>query len=430
MFRATPNTPHVFNPVPNSDPATYGFMNSSPFNTSTPMRHPASAHARRPSDVISHDRMYHFGSSQETTPGSHGPSYSFESPVGYIANRRNAANNSHSFPSSQEESPLARLPHHRERRPSFRLSTDLEGRANVINEIPLDRIQVPLPPPLPQSQSHIQPSPVHDSTNSRRSFQRSQSAAASLPPVSSLLRRSLSGRSRDVSNWESCAATQQHDPLIDMAENESTGSAAAAISLIRSTSSTNGGGGVLQPSNGYKHNGRITKPQRPHVGSRKPRLSHTRSDISDILAAAVDSNEKPKEKDVGIVFGTPGTESDKENLSPDEDGNPRFSRRRRPLPAVAAAQSPKRRERSLLDSRNAPNILRAATAPSKYGGLGSKEGTPRIYEDSGNENGKEKGKRSGDELSRMVKEANSPSKRHMLDCVSTLLSLRQGESMR
>lgn len=214
-----------------------------------------------------------------------------------------------------------------------------------------------------------------------------------------------------------------------MAENESTGSAAAAISLIRSTSNSNGGG-ILQPSSGHKHNGRISKPQRPHVGSRKPRLSHTRSDISDILAAAAEENEKPREKDIGSIFGTPGTDSDKENMSPDEDGNPRPSRRRRPLPAAPSTQNPKRRERTLLDVGNVPSILRAATAPSKYSDLGSKDSASGIYEDSDNESVKGKGKRGGDELSRMVSEANSPSKRHMLDCVSTLLSLRKGENIR
>lgn len=184
------------------------------------------------------------------------------------------------------------------------------------------------------------------------------------------------------------------------AENESNGSAIAAISLLRSSSA------ILQPSS-TKRNASVSRaPQRQ---AKKAKLTRTSSTF-----ARLESNDQDAEKrDAGKVkvsMLVSPTDSDKENWSPDEDHH-----RRRPLPASAVkTQNPRRLGRVLQDHRG-PAMLsnRSQTAPSP---LGSK--SIEIYED---------GRRSReDDVEKFMRGDVSPSKKPDMDCVAGLLSLSQG----
>lgn len=226
----------------------------------------------------------------------------------------------------------------------------------------------------------------------------------------------MRGRSRDVHAWESCADAENRDELTAQAEHESNGSAIAAISLLRSSS------GVLQPS-GAKRNAPISKPQRPHQ-AKKARLNRSGSSISR-LETEEEETEKP-EKEYGKVkvsmLVSPSGDSDKENWSPDEDGNQAESHRRRPLPpAPPKPQNPRRLGRVLQEQKNS-NLFgnRSNTAPARHRNV-VKEGL-EIFEDVL----KCPPVSREDDVERFMRGEVSPSKKPDMDCVAGLLSLSQG----
>ncbi|OAQ72751.1 homeobox transcription factor [Pochonia chlamydosporia 170] len=342
--------------------------------------------------------------SQDSEPMNH----SFSSSVGYLANRWNLGS-SFSTPSTlgrgADDSPrLESFPsassdktHSQNKSQSHvRLSLSLEGKAELISNQASSPTR-PTPPTTPSSG----PQP-----RQRTGLSRSQSALPSitLPPISALTNslppRLARGRSRDVQAWESCADSERRDELTAQAENESNGSAIAAISLLRSSSA------ILQPSS-TKRNASVSRaPQRQ---AKKAKLTRTGSTF-----ARLESNDQDAEKrDAGKVkvsMLVSPTDSDKENWSPDEDHH-----RRRPLPASAVkTQNPRRLGRVLQDHRG-PAMLsnRSQTAPSP---LGSK--SIEIYED---------GRRSReDDVEKFMRGDVSPSKKPDMDCVAGLLSLSQG----
>ena len=285
------------------------------------------------------------------------------------------------------------------------------------SQAPIANIANPLPPPRLRAGLSRSLSAALPSTSSRHSI-----GSVTLPPISTLTRGlppSLSrGRSRDVQAWESCADSERRDELTAQAENESNGSAIAAISLLRSTSSSSlaslAANSAPQPSSA-KRNASVTRAPLRQV--KKAKLSRANSTFARL--EQVDSNsEKPRAHLNGKVkvsmLVTPNPDSDKENWSPDEDGQPR-SPRRRPLPSFKApvSRSPRRRPggRILQEQGNRiPMLLnRANTAPS---------GDITIFEDGD-------GKGTADKFMPNTNQV-SPSKRGDMDCVAGLLSLSQG----
>ena len=227
-----------------------------------------------------------------------------------------------------------------------------------------------------------------------------------------------------------------------MAENESNGSAAASISLIRSSSavSNSGGPGALQANGGgAKRNAQLAalKLRQADVGehqAKRPKLGRTASSTARLGGSNVNvENTVPQKTEKETGDGkrdeppkSPG-DSDKENWSPDEDGAARNSRRR-PLPstaqAAAAKQTGQKNRRVLADSkggRSLLNIPRSNTTPVRRGKGLNKD--VAIFEDSGskprNENGDE-------EVEKFMRGEVSPSKRPDMDVVEGLLSLREG----
>ncbi|KAJ8130747.1 hypothetical protein O1611_g2876 [Lasiodiplodia mahajangana] len=119
----------------------------------------------------------------------------------------------------------------------IRLSLSLDGKAEVIPTQPSP------PRPSPQLLNTETLPPVFGN----RTLQRSRSALSgiTLPPISTLTKGLAAhfpphlsrGRSRDVHAWESCCEPDTRDELTRQAENEASGSAVAAISLIGNPSS-------------------------------------------------------------------------------------------------------------------------------------------------------------------------------------------------
>ncbi|KAJ3577095.1 hypothetical protein NPX13_g3472 [Xylaria arbuscula] len=185
-----------------------------------------------------------------------------------------------------------------------RLSLSLDGKAELVSAL-----QSP-PRPAPQLSPNPETLPP---VFGNRTLQRSRSAVSSitLPPISTLT-KSLGtsfppltrGRSRDVHAWESCCEADTRDELTRQAENESSGSAIAAISLMRSSSSSASlsnlihnhhshsqhpsHSGVLQPNPGKRNTLNMTRG----LLDRKPKLA--RAKTSPPMTRFISVEEPPK----------------------------------------------------------------------------------------------------------------------------------------
>ena len=332
----------------------------------------------------------------------------------------------------------------------FRISLSLEGKAEVVSS-------VPSPPRLAPQASLIDMRPIR-----RPNLQRSHSASPSvtLPPISVLTSslpgpataplppRLVRGRSRDVHAWEfACDAENREDVLTAQAKYESNGSAIAAISLLRSTSS---GGCVspLQPSNSAKRNTAASKGATRPGMAKKAKLSRTTSSVARLQTSVGQGNKKPTEREAGnereklkvSVLLSPSGDSDKENWSPDEDGNARFhfsqtssnspANGRRPLPSGSSRLDKKNARRTparpLQEYRGSGLLFgnRANTAPA-HGRKQKRGQSPlEIFEDSESPNAAPSV--PNDEVERFMRGEVSPSKKGDADAVAGLLSLSQG----
>lgn len=226
------------------------------------------------------------------------------------------------------------------------------------------------------------------------------------------------GRSMDVRTWERSLGleSETRDALTMQAENESHGSAIAAISLIRSTSSS-----ALKPNNN-KRNMSALKPDASKEGKKRrfgaERLKMVRAQSSLArLQSTKNSSKQPADPSSYTKddhMRSPSGDSDKENWEPNQQGaNPR----RRPLPSSRSARESSMRAAVLGD--NHAVLSHATFGPSKSRKRKAATDTPQIFEDQGeNENG------SG-EVEQFMR-GISPSKKGDLDCVQGLLSLSQG----
>lgn len=251
--------------------------------------------------------------------------------------------------------------------------------------------------------------------------------------------------------WEfACDGENREDILTTQAKYESDGSAIAAINLLRSTSSS-GCVSPLQP-NSAKRNAAISKAA-PRAGqAKKARLGRTASSVARLQTSAGQGNKKPAGKESGkdgeklkvSVLLSPGGDSDKENWSPDEDGNALFSfsqphsdspvNGRRPLPSGSPRRdkrNPRRTPGRPLQEYRGSNLFgnRANTAPS-HGRSKHKRGQSpglEIFEDSGSPRSLNPSSSMMDnEVERFMRGEVSPSKKGDADAVAGLLSLSQG----
>jgi hypothetical protein len=322
------------------------------------------------------------------------------------------------------------------------------------------------------------------------------------------------GRSSDVHVWEDCANSEsREDPLIEQAKHESSGSAIAQISLLRSLSSASsnaleqsisggGGSGSIPRTKRRNHSVTNNAEARPAGGPpKRPRLERswsTQARIETTSALSQRHNmqqgrtaaaasypagaDKPKliiSYDHRPSLSQLAWESDKENCSPDEDGNPRPFRRtlsnhttasgRRRLPTAAPSSSsnwadktggrnPRRQESQSQQHRHPASLTRSATSPSSWSTYskqfqttttttaGRRRRSPNksmlIYEDDaddghgGNDNGSGSGgEGDGDDDRRqfferddvhrfMAGEGVSPSKKKEVDAAANLIALK------
>ncbi|KAI0194542.1 hypothetical protein F4808DRAFT_441256 [Astrocystis sublimbata] len=385
-----------------------------------------------------------------------------------------------SFSSSTTSAPeyAPTLPPHSSSSSKVRLSLSLDGKAELISA------QQSPTRPTPQMPIHAETLPPVFTSN--RTLQRSRSALSgiTLPPISTLTKNLSApfppqfapGRSRDVHAWESCCEADTRDELTRQAENESSGSAIAAISLVRSSSSSaslsnlihnhphsqpHSHSGILQPNTSKRNTlgaPRVSLDRKPRLARAKTSPPATRfisieasGKLADLEADEDPLEPEKKRRKHGSQFDifSPSGDSDKENWSPGENGNPSHQR---PLPLPDAGASPTKQAAALpknprrvgrvLGEQDAPtkrlfqdarsrHMNRASTAPT----LGQRlrkvgDAAVAIFEDG--EIAKAAA-REGKDVDRFMGSRNgngngetSPGKRPDMDVVAGLLSLSQG----
>lgn len=384
-----------------------------------------------------------------------------------------------SRPSSAAPGPLLPPP----QSSKFRLSMSVEGKAELVPQ--------PSPP-------RLSPSALSDSSvpPDRPYLHRSYSAAGSitLPPISALTAsleadlpppqthvlqqpqprfppRLYLSRSRDVHAWElACEANsgEHRDELTTHAERESSGSAIAAISLLRTLSSSSHPHTLTYPhpsptthvlqSNTAKRNARPSA-QHQQQHAKKPKLSRSSSSVARLQTDFVNTttNRQPTRRNtpgvdtdeskfkMSMLLSPGGNDSDKENWSPDDGGHASFrgSQRaptgRRPLPSAPLPKSvssfapQKSRRRVLEDGTNRFMLGRSSTAPAarrKKGRL-----PIEIFEDCGDDadaSDNEEQRRpardgvTDEEVERFMRGEVSPSKKGAASAIAGLLALSQG----
>lgn len=281
----------------------------------------------------------------------------------------------------------------------------LEGKAELISSEPSPPREQPL---RPSSSGSLPPQ--------RRAggLQRSQSAYAfepysrSSPTIDRPIPRLTSGRSRDARTWEFCCDPEAHDELTKQAETESSGSAVAAISLIRSSSKT------ALKSNSNKRNAPSAK-QESSAHGKKPKLGRAMSSLARLQGTGMQSSKSLESNKGQDYFSrSPSGDSDKENWIPGENGG---NSRRRALPAVRTNKLSS--SKSVLgDNFNVPTDALNLGGPRNKRRKGAYV-EPKVFEDQ--EDSGETG-----EVEQFMRGDISPSKKGDLDCVQGLLSLSQG----
>ncbi|KAK2047062.1 homeobox domain-containing protein [Colletotrichum somersetense] len=374
-------------------------------------------------------------------------SFSFSSSIGFLTNRWNPTS-SFSTPStlnrSVDDTPKSEQcppsacssaasaaqilpPPQSSQQSLMRLSLSLEGKAELVSN--------ETSPPRTQPTRLFTESPALPQPRLSRPLQRSHSALPSvtLPPITALtdfLPPTLGrGRSRDAHAWELCCDADTRDELTAQAENESNGSAVAAINLLRSTS------GILQ-NNSSKRNCPGSRPTPRSQQAKKPRLSRTSSSVARMQTPLGDGEKSITHLNDENIPGDKAKvnrlispcDSDKENWSPDADDNPRqmalLSDVRRPLPNIAGNKANARRTGRVLQDHYIPAIFsgnRTRTMPAMGRRDSGKDLT--IFEDGrGSPAPKET-----EEVEKFMRGGEvSPSKKGDMDCIAGLLSLSQG----
>lgn len=284
-----------------------------------------------------------------------------------------------------------------------RLSMSIDGKAELVETLSS--------PPRPLRRS----SSTAHAPKPRRGLQRSQSARQSsyqLPPIP-FVPTLTSGRSRDARAWEFCCDPQAQelaqDELTTQATNESTGSAVAAISLLRSTSN------AALKTNNNKRNAPSARQDTGSLG-KKAKLGRAASSLARLQSTVTPPTEQVKAGEIRTInLGSPTGDSDKENWLPGEKG---IKSRRRPLPS-SRSDLPSQAKTILGDNNT---ILSHAV---DLGGSKIKKRkaaphvTPEVFED-------EENREPGEEVERFMRGEISPSKKGDYNAIQGLLSLSQG----
>jgi hypothetical protein len=244
-------------------------------------------------------------SSSQPSPSSLRPA---SSGPGYLANRRSASFMKLKEETTSEERPLSAsqpLPLHGSGS-YLRLSMSDDGQAKVIDRA--------APSPNPPRTVNV----VGRSGSLRRSYS-SAGLNEKLKELESNLTRKIPrtssiGRSRDSRAWEFWCDSDARNSLSEKADQEMSGSAANAISLIRANNR-----GPLQANQNKRNvpvmpqvaSSRNGKPFRPALS--RASTSHGR----------LQTKTHPDKKEGSDEFEQPNTDSDKENWEPEDHINSR-----------------------------------------------------------------------------------------------------------
>lgn len=246
------------------------------------------------------------------------------------------------------------------------------------------------------------------------------------------LRRMPSGRSRDSRAWEFWCDAEARNELVKKADQEQSGSAAAAISLMRSNSR-----GPLTPNSSkanmtlMRHNSvkrAKTEHEKPMLGRAKSSVARLQGEtVTRSLSLTADKEPDASEKlpKPSTTIASPTGDSDKENWEPSVQplGN---ARRRFPQPRTIVDS---RRPIILGESRTVPSQSSSSLSLILHRNLdGIKEGT-QDKENIDPEKDEEIASFMGKGRPAAVAAA-APSARAAgdddMDCIQGLLSLSQG----
>lgn len=212
------------------------------------------------------------------------------------------------------------------------------------------------------------------------------------------------GRSQDARTWESLCESEVRDTLTLQAESESSGSAVAAISLIRSRSNS-----ALKP-NSNKRNAPTLKHDLNNQLGKKPKLGRSASSLARIQSPVKSSKpvQEPPAPDKDGLLRSPSGDSDKENWVPNEGGG----NRRRPLPSSRTSSESNLRT-TLPNNGQTKSLFRNRKRKSA-------QTATDVYEDP------ENAAAVPEDVEQFMRGEISPSKKGDLDCIQGLLSLSQG----
>ena len=340
---------------------------------------------------------------------------------GYFANRRSASFMIHDEASAKNEEDNATGSSQSLKRTSslVRLSLALDGKAEVTTGTG-STPSPPRPQPTPGINAGPRPNPV---------LQRSHSALEpSNKPITASIaipfpRRPMTGRSRDSRTWEFYCDSDVRNALTEQAEREESGSATAAISLIRTCSQNKK---TLTP-NPNKRNAHVEKPDFPKRmkadGQKpsKPKFSRATSSVARMQAATNDTqklklgnttSQKSKPGTQTAIFQDADGDSDKENWEPGtQTRNPP---RRRPAKAQAS-------KRVLEASLRVPSQSTSLDALMHRESSTSSHASKESFSSEEKENS---GPDASDEVTAFMGDS-APREEEDLDCVQNLLSLSQ-----
>ena len=306
-----------------------------------------------------------------------------------------------------------------------RLSMSLDGKAEVTTRTG----NTPSPP-----RSQPVPTAINPLPRSKNGLQRSYSAlepgdkSVSNKIVSEVVpvpysRRSMTGRSRDARTWEFYCDSDARNALTEQAEREESGSATAAIGLIRSQSNNS----KIMAPNPNKRNAHSQKPDSTKrlkadiQATGKPKLARAISSVARLQTA--NSNEPTRKAKKGGEKKLKGVsesaiwqeyegDSDKENWEPGTQfSNPRT---RRPGQSQQAA-------RILEESFRVPS--ESSSLDAMMNGE-SNTSCRSITRSSSSEEKENSGPKVNDEIAAFTGESG-PREVEDLDCVQNLLSLSQ-----
>lgn len=352
--------------------------------------------------------------------------------LGYFANRRSAPfmvddEQAKTAPSPALDKPIQGSPEEKLLKPSkplqrtsslVRLSLSLDGKAEVTTRSG----NTPSPPRYKHE--------LVDGVNPRphAGLQRSYSALepgikpAQGPSPALFPKRSMAGRSRDARTWEFYCDIDARNALTEQAAREVSGSATAAISLMRSHSQNN----KAMTPNTNKRNAHIQKPEftkrlKAEVSkSGKPKLARATSSIVRLQTTevnhqqhvAVKQNHKKSMSGSQTSIYEDNGDSDKENWEPGtQTRNPR---RCRPINPTQCA-------RILGENQFVPS---QSTSLDTLMHRESREISRSSTKDSSSETKENISPDVDDELAALMRK---PGTREVedLDCVQQLLSLSQ-----